>query len=492
MVPKRWLVFIIFLFTLFLLLLAFLRVIDADELAFLTAAYETLKGKVCYRDFFLPQMPLSFLYLLPFADWGMTGFFFGRILNIFLGIIFGFFLFKYFLLRIGQEKRDMILGGVIFITFFYFANGLILSWVPVNKPHILVNIFNFLSLVFLYQGLYFFSGIFLGLAGETRAIFLLFLPIYLYYIYRFQDRKKIGQFLFGFFLPQIIGLYYFLQSPKNFFLDNIYYHLVRGDIGSVEVLPRLFSDEVLFGRFFTLVKVFILPQNLLLLLLVIGGFFSYKKNWREYHFEFFAFILGVLTFFLYYLVVAPAHFQYFIQVLPYLFIFVLPFFANKVWKFYSSYSRQRMIRFALNIVILFYLLGSIFTIYNYASGIHTFYKKYRINLIREVAKEIEDNSSADDRVLVFYPNLPVLAKRENLPDYETCPDFPFAERFSEQERRYLRLSSREEIREKIKERVPKLVVGILDEKGKDFYQLEAVGYEKIKEIADYEIYKRTR
>lgn len=151
-----------------------------------------------------------------------------------------------------------------------------------------------------------------------------------------------------------------------------------------------------------------------------------------------------------------------------------------------------MVKFALPIVISFYFLGSIFTIYNYASGIHTFYKKYRVNLIRAVAKEIEDNSSAGDKVLVFYPNLPVLAKRENLPDYETCPDFPFAERFSERERRNLHLSSREELREKIREKVPTLVVGILEERGKDFYQLEAAGYEKIKEIADYEIYKRAK
>jgi hypothetical protein len=33
-------------------------------------------------------------------------------------------------------------------------------------------------------------------------------------------------------------------------------------------------------------------------------------------------------------------------------------------------------------------------------------------------------------------------------------------------------------------------VGILGEEEKRFYQLEAVGYKKIKEIFDYEIYKR--
>ncbi|MEO0098181.1 MAG: hypothetical protein ABIK99_02885 [candidate division WOR-3 bacterium] len=481
---------ILLLFGLFLIFLVFLRVLDADELAFLTAAYETLKGKVCYRDFFLPQMPLSFLYLLPFANFGMNGFFAGRIFSSLLGILLGIFLFKYLFLRSGGSKREEVKIGSLFIFLSYFANGLILSWAPVNKPHILVNLFNFFSLFFLYQGSYLLSGIFLGMAGETRAIFLVFLPIYLYYIYRFKERKKIGNFLLGFLLAQIIGLYYFLQSPKNFLIDNIYYHLVRGDIGSNEILPRLFSDEVLFGRFFTLVKVFILPQNLFFTILTVWAFFHYQKKKEEYHFEFFSLILGGFVFFLYYLIVAPAHFQYFIQILPYLFLFNLPFFVEKGKEFSLRYQKEKRIKFLLSFLLLFYLFGTIFTIYNYASGIHLFYQKYRLNLIKEVVEEIENNSAPEDEILAFYPTFPVLAKRHNLFDYETSPDFPFAERFTAQERRRLHLSSPEEIREKIEKKIPKLVIGIIGEKEKEFYRLEELGYEKIRVVSDYEIYRR--
>jgi hypothetical protein len=483
---RKRLLLVLFIFSLFLILLVFFRVIDADELAFLTAARETLKGKVCYRDFFLPQMPFSFLFLIPFANWGITGFFLGRILNLGLGIIFGLLLFKYLFLRIegsdlGEPKEEMIRLGFIFITLFYFANGLILAWVPVNKPHILVNLFNLLSLFFLYQEKYLLSGLFLGLAGETRAIFLLFLPFYLYYLYRFRNKRGMGRLLLGFLLSQSIGLYYFLSAPQNFFLDNIYYHLVRGEIRD-GILSRLFSDEILFGRFFTLVKVFVLPQNFLLFILTVLAFYHYRKNPQLYHFEFFALILGITTFTLYYLIVAPAHFQYFIQVLPFLLIFNLPFFLSRIPK--------KGVKFPFLLVTLFYLFGSAFTIYNYASGLHPFYQRYRIGLIKKLVDEIERNSIPEEEILVFYPNLPVLAKISNLSDYETCPDFSFAERFPAERRRILHLSSREEIREKIRQRIPRLVVGILGEEEKRFYQLEAVGYKKIKEIFDYEIYKR--
>jgi hypothetical protein len=230
------------------------------------------------------------------------------------------------------------------------------------------------------------------------------------------------------------------------------------------------------------VKVFVLPQNFLLFILTVLAFYHYRKNPQLYHFEFFALILGITTFTLYYLIVAPAHFQYFIQVLPFLLIFNLPFFLSRIPK--------KGVKFPFLLVTLFYLFGSAFTIYNYASGLHPFYQRYRIGLIKKLVGEIERNSIPEEEILVFYPNLPVLAKISNLSDYETCPDFSFAERFPAERRRILHLSSREEIREKIRQRIPRLVVGILGEEEKRFYQLEAVGYKKIKEIFDYEIYKR--
>ncbi len=478
--------FLFFGFSIFLLFLVFFRVVDTDELAFLTAAFETLKGKVAYKDFFLPQMPLSFLPLLFFAKFGITGFFAGRILNLLFGLLFGWLFFVYLRKRLGGGQ-SLNPAPRNFFSLFYFANGLFLSWIPVNKPHILVNTFNLLSLLFLYRGGYFLSGLFLGLAGETRAIFLLFLPLYLFYIYRAKEKKKIGRFLSGFFLPQVIGLYYFLSAPKNFLINNLYYHLVRGDVGEADIWLRFFRDEILFGRFFMVVKVFVLPQNLLLLLLTLFAFSFYKRDYKRYQFEFFSLILGALTFFLYYLVVAPAHFQYFIQVLPFLFIFNIPF-LEEANRFLRSSFRVKLV---LSLIISFYLFGSLFTISNYASGFHPFYKRYQMSIVKEVAKEIEENSKPEDRVLVFFPNFQVLARRRNLSGYETCPDFPFAERFSAGARRVLNLSSRSDLRKRIEAREPALIVGTFGEEEKRFYQFFSFGYKKIGEVLDYEIYQRS-
>jgi len=474
-VQKKIFFLILFsLFALLLFLLIFIRVIDSDELAFLTAANETLLGKVAYRDFFLPQMPLSFFPLLPFARWGMSGFFAGRFFFACLGIIFGLLLFYYLNKRIARISRE----AIIFLIFVYLANGLFLAWIPLNKPHILVNIFNFLSLLFLYQERLFLSGIFLGLAGETRIIFLLLLPFYLYYIRRHKGKKGVMPFLFGFVLTQGIGLYFFFLAPRNFLTDTVYYHLVRGASDNL--------GQILANKLAILGKVFFLPQNLLIIITAILAFRYYLPRRQDYQFEFFSLILGGITFIIYYLLISPTHFQYFIQVIPYLIIFVLPYISSLSFPAFSNY-RIKLILFFLG---FFYILSSIFIIYNYTGNFRPFYQKYHLPLIKKVIDEISRESSPGEKILVFGPNLPVLARRQNLDDYETCPDFPFALRFSERGRRLLNLSSPEEIRRKIQEGIPRLVVGILSERDKAFYKLEELGYKKIREIEMYEIYRR--
>ncbi len=476
---RWWLFLVLIIFALLIFLLIFLRVIDTDELAFLTAAYEITKGKLPYKDFFLPQMPLSFLLLVPFASLGITGFFLGRILYCLLGIIFGLLLLLYLYRRITQPS----VSGILFLLLFYFFNGLFLAWIPTNKPHILVNIFNLLSLLGLYNGNYLLSGIFFGLAGETRAVFLFFLPFYLYYILRYKGSKPLIPFLLGFALSLVIGLYFFLLSPKNFFNNTIYYHLVRG-------APSSFG-EILYHRLLVLGKVFLLPQNFLMLIITLFAFRHYWQKRKEYHLEFFSLFLGGATFFIYYLVVAPAHFQYFIQVIPYLIVFNTPFLSSiQPYQIRQLIITKPLLQKALLGIAILYPLASFLTVYNYASAWRPFYQKYQLPLIKKVVSEIEKASPPEERILALFPCLPVLAGRRNLDDYETCPDFPFAERFSSAERRVLNLSTPEEIREKIRARLPSLVVGILGEREINFYELAKSGYKKIKEIEPYSLYQR--
>lgn len=197
--------------------------------------------------------------------------FLGRCFSALLTVLLGYLLYSYTVERIKSKNTGNLVLGV------YFLNGMILAWTPLNNYPALVNLFAFLSFYALYLSvkkknskILFFCGAFLSLATQMRVVFITLFPLYLYFIKK--GKKDFRWLIYGFLVPLPITFYFFLKSPKAFLFDNFYYHFVKG--------PSRLS-EIMLQKILVLIKVFVIPTNIILVWLVYLAFKYYKKrNWN--------------------------------------------------------------------------------------------------------------------------------------------------------------------------------------------------------------------
>ncbi len=213
---------------------ATVRPIDGDEGFYLLAAKLVFQGKQLYTDFFYPQMPLlPYVYGLWMSIFGFS-WYAARLLSALLAVGTGLLLYKYVVRLTSKRPLGLLAVGL------YVLSSLLLGWYTVAKTYSL-SAFLLMSAVVLLPGKsnsrrqlrYILSGLLLGLAVDTRLLFLGIVPVFWLILCRSQESKpetclrRQGWLLLGLVIGLLPNLWFFAVSPDIYIFNNIGYHAMR-------------------------------------------------------------------------------------------------------------------------------------------------------------------------------------------------------------------------------------------------------------------------
>ena len=208
--------------------LSILRLVDADEGAYLIAAKLVTQGKLLYHDFSYPQMPLlPYLHAAWMKVFGVS-WYAGRLLSALFSVVLGLAVYR-------QILRLTARPALAFFSTIGFAfTGLAFSWYPLVKTFVFPTLMLFLAYVVLDSGVrwkYFWSGLFLGLAVDTRfyvAIVVLTLAVE---VVRRESGRGITHGLSimaaGLTVALAPNLLLFTVNPDTFLFNVFGHHAIR-------------------------------------------------------------------------------------------------------------------------------------------------------------------------------------------------------------------------------------------------------------------------
>jgi hypothetical protein len=455
----------------------FLRQIDYDEGAYLSAAYLVREGKLPYLDFFYPQMPyLPYLYALV-SPYGFSSLYYGRIISSALGIFLSVLIF-WFSYRLFKDERLSL-----FLLFLYGFNGLTLSWHSVVKTLAPSDLFGFISFIFFTFYLLskekkinlFWAGFLIGIAFNLRLTFLLVFLVEAIMIFILLPQKNLKRkamdlawLVFAAVLASAWAIYLFFKNPEAFLFGNIGFHYVWGQ----KVVKMAF-----FEKLYTLSKFIFSPQNLFILICaafstvwLVKKLIRLDKPTSEDKIIIFALSIGlviIITSFF----VSPTVFQYYEQVLPYLLFSSVPVLKRIIskWK-----DKKRL----LPGFIIFYLLSCLPFIIVFIFVVRPGQVSYRIDKTKEVVKVVKQNSLPGEVILSDWPGYVVLSERETVPGMSTFEWWVIQALPPEEMENYKILSSHK-ISEMISAREPDMIIEsewFLS----NFSELIAANYELVK------------
>ena len=208
--------------------MSILRLVDADEGAYLMAAKLVMQGKLLYHDFSYPQMPLlPYLYAAWMKIFG-TSWYAARLLSAFFSVALGLAVYQQILRLTGRRT-------LAFLSTIGFAfTGLVFAWYPLVKTFVFPTLMLFLAYAVLdsaARGKYFWSGLFLGLAVDTRfyvAIVILTLAVEV--VRRESGRalaRELGFMAAGLAVALAPSVLLFVVSPDMFLFNVLGFHAIR-------------------------------------------------------------------------------------------------------------------------------------------------------------------------------------------------------------------------------------------------------------------------
>ena len=433
----------------------FLRIVDADEGFYLSAANMVAQGDKPYLDFFFPQMPFLPIALAPLSSAGMSSLFLARIFGFICHLILGFLVYRIAKMMFNDSRISLIAMAV---TIF---SGPLLTWNSLAKPYFLANMFfvaSFLMLIILlskreanYLHLLL-AFIFLGITFNIRSVFIIFVPLYFFltfFFYKSAGTLKLRYYLpvmlIGLIFPSLYSLRLFIASPDLFTFNNLGYHLLR------EQAPGFIY--LLKTKIIVLGKVLIQPQFFIVLGLAIWSlvlvnshkFKNYYNSWQKMVVQLAVVVSAFIT--AIYLIPHPCHVQYFSQALIFLIIASLPAVKFILTKYKSiSYTLAAV-----------YILAFLIYPALYIMDIRSKYLNYSIRHVRQVTKFIQANSASTDTILTEWPAYYVFADRRQTSMGEYCGfQYDFSSPIIPYDK--YKLLSNEKINQVLKSREPKLVV----------------------------------
>ncbi len=408
---RKSLVFLLATQALLAAVFVFYRTAEGDEGFYLAAAQRVADGMTLYADFFFPQGPMMPLVFAAFSGWGMASLMLLRLLALVAGL-----LLTYQTYRIAWEHTgdDRAAFSAAFLMAF---NGMFLAWHSVFKPFVFVDLFLLLSFGYLlraettekgFRWNAFLSMLFLSTAVNFRSIFLLLLPVYLYFILKSAKRPASGSaktlliMLAGLIVPSIPALVLFLKAPGNFWFDNVIFHLYREPISPFSAL--VLHKVTVFGKFLAL------PQTILLLGALLGGWYLLKHKVVENSIMYRRGLLMAVLICVIYLIPTPVHLQYFQEAIPYLIIAALPVFV--------LINRTEGLRALGRSVKFLYIIGAIPFMWLFIVSPLPMNARFELPQLRSVVAEVQARSSANDTLLSEWAGYAALSQRPQLPGSE--------------------------------------------------------------------------
>jgi len=431
-------------------LFVFLRTAEGDEGFYLAAAQRAADGMTLYADFFFPQGPLMPLAFAIFSGWGMTSLFVLRLLALAAGLLLTYLAFR--LVREHTDDERTALTA----AFLMALNGMFLAWHSVFKPFAFVDLFLLLSFAFLlraettergFDRNTFLSMLFLSTAVNFRSIFLLLLPVYLYFLLRSAKRSGTGSaktlvvMLAGLAIPSIPAVVLFLKTPGNFWFDNFIFHVYREPITpfSALVLHKL----TVFGKFLAL------PQTILLLGALLGTWYLRRQKAVEGSLMYRRALLMTLLISVIYLIPTPVHLQYFQEAVPYLILASLPVFV--------LINRTDGLKPLRSSVTSLYALGAVPFIWLFIVSPLPRNARFELPQLRSVVAEVQARTTANDTLLSEWAGYAALSDRPQLPGSEHV-GFHFPLTVDDEVYRRNHLLRNNDIVQALQQKRPKLVV----------------------------------
>lgn len=460
---KNLFLVLLFIYLLLSIGFTFFRIVNIDEGLHLLSARELSDGRIPYRDFFFPQMPLILYLLSPFASRGLNGFFAARLLYAAFSILLGLSLFYY-----SQERtKDLKTSLLCFIL--YILNGFILSWHTVLQFNAPTDLLLFLAFWLSLKGkpiCLFLSGFLLGIVIDLRIVFVPLLLLLFVWLLMNKTKENTLIWTAGLLLTNGFWLRY-LFKHKSIFLFNILFSQLRRENLFLPIAHPILQKCSVLGKFLGF------PQTGGIVLLAFLTMIYLRRKFTSFKPELLAFLIGTAIFFTY-LIATPSMFHYFVQTLPFFLVTSLPYVERGLHK------RSKLVWPLLFIYTIFIIIP----IQLHILGMREHDKTWKVGNIKKAVSWIVNNSKEEEEIFSSWPGFPVLANRGILPDCRPW-DKELARRFGERDRKRYSIPSNERIAESIRE--GKALVAIVTGEDSEEWEVGKV-YSKVERFGEFIAY----
>jgi hypothetical protein len=488
----KWhVILIVILQLLFLVPLAFNRIIAGDEGFYLIAAKEVSQGALPYIDFFYPQMPL-----LPFvygswmevfgASWKSA-----RLLSALLTSLLGGLLF----LRLSDlySKRWGYIGVGLFA-----GSQFVFPWYITAKTYALSTLLLFASYLLFVTRIhvapavkYSFVGFMFGLAVNTRLFFCSVLLVFIIACFRLPRTLRVTalfSFLVGGGLTVLPDLYFMAMAFDSFWFSNMGYHMLRSNYSWARNVKQKSTILKTIIGWRSTSKFTGLQYPLVLIVGLLAPVLMWKRG-KQIDLAFYIVLVLILTSFL----PSPSYVQYFCVTVPFLVLGV-------VW------SLREIVRLRGSIRLVAGALCGCF-LFHYFRVVPLDVHKYTVSgrgvlsvlgpkesktlsAMKRVASAVDSVTEPGDRVLTMWPGVLVGSHARPYRRLENHFALKKGHKVPKAQREKLHVMSRDDVWHLLMNKEPETVV--LERRALEKqYQAILKNYEVVKKTMYYAVLQRS-
>jgi len=476
-----------------------IRTIDGDEGYYTTAARLVAEGNVPYRDFFYMQAPLlPYVYSLPTLLTGHSLMAL-RMLSVVCGVL-TVILWAIFLWKEYSRTPSVAIVALIVLV----LNPYLISWGVTVKTYALSNLLItcfFISLYFAIRSgksiWYLCAGLSLGFCVSIRLLYAPIIGLVVLWIiiesiktrHDFSKYSHVAMLFAGIILSLLPAIIIYLICPKAFVFNNIGYHNLRSSRPS-----NLYN--VIFAVYFLMDTVVYSPYLLLQCSLAFTGAYTIFKANKDIfiakqNITYVKLILGItIVFILSSMIPVPLYKQYFTA--PHA-PFLLPIVAVGLLTISKKSSRFMFV------ICLFAVLLSMLQVFREVRE-HSQKKVWYLSSYHEVSKYVEQNTTANDIVLSFWPGYVYESSRQYFPGLENHFALRVSSKISALERDSYHIPCKDKIFAAILDKSPKIVItgawmkdfyrNLKDSEKKHFQEILEANYNLAKKVGGVKIYRR--
>ena len=279
----------IFIFLIFVLLTAvsLIRPMNYDETYYLVSSHLLLTGMLPYTDFHFHMMPLLLLLYAPFSFSGFWSYIILKIISV-IFILLTFLIYRDYLFSRGFGKKLLLLFSALF-----FLNSFYLDWALTIKIY---SVSSFLFAGYLVYFDKYLTGSYQNKNLYLGALFIILLfflklsfagNLAVFFVFAFIVLKKYES---GKFVKPLLTCCVILILPLLFFAflyrynyDKLYFDLVGSNL-----IMRKYYYPFDFSKIYLPLLV---PQNLILMVIIVFSGFKYSLFEKFILFNIFAFIV---------------------------------------------------------------------------------------------------------------------------------------------------------------------------------------------------------